>query len=188
MVSDLQETGRWKNLPTIILGQTCNQHRVKRIMSVFDAYGHKYAKSWSKLKFLSELWSYTTRRNFTPEEITVLETWLKYGGTTEELQKELTEPRGGWECGICMETRFREDRAQQDITPSCQHELAICTTCISKDLDFQIVNKPWDEIQCPLCPVRLPFVSVKLFASPAAFERYAKPFPATNVSRTEHAI
>ena len=103
-----------------------------------------------------------------------LEVWLRGGNGKEELGHEIADardPTKQFDCDVCAETCMIKHRPQQHIAPSCRHEPTICRPCLTQDLDNQINNKPWDQIECTLCPERLPFDSVKAFASPAAFKK-----------------
>jgi len=72
-------------------------------------------------------------------------------------------------CRVCLELFFRDNVLL--ITPSCNHEVAVCDSCITQSVESQIDEQPHDQISCPECHERLTQEVVARFASAEAFQR-----------------
>lgn len=74
-------------------------------------------------------------------------------------------------CDVCLETMEEGDYPER-VTPACDHDPRICTSCLIESIEQDLSDVSWDKIQCPLCPEMVPFESVKKYLSVEALERY----------------
>lgn len=75
------------------------------------------------------------------------------------------------ECSVCFETYPRGRFPRHRITAECNHEPTVCCDCLTLSIDTQIGSKVWDKISCPLCPMKIPFETVKAYSSAQHFEK-----------------
>ena len=75
------------------------------------------------------------------------------------------------DCVVCFETLTVENTPKRKITPSCDHEPDVCTTCLSTSILTQFTGKVWDQIDCPTCGERLGYQDVQEFADSEVFGR-----------------
>ena len=88
--------------------------------------------------------------------------------TTAPTPEAVNLPR---DCVVCFETLTVENTPMRKITPSCDHEPDVCTTCLSTSISTQFTGKVWDQIDCPTCGERLEYQDVQEFADSEVFGR-----------------
>lgn len=92
--------------------------------------------------------------------------------TSPEPLQDTTDTSGNRiSCLVCFETLGQEDFPRRQITASCDHNVDICSGCLSQSITVQLREKSWKQIDCPICHARLGFDDVKEFANGETFER-----------------
>ena len=67
-------------------------------------------------------------------------------------------------CTVCFEDIRPESVLDGKITSKCDHEMNICSACLSQSIATQYTSKMWNQIDRPICRKRLEFSDVDRFA------------------------
>ena len=76
------------------------------------------------------------------------------------------------ECIICTETKHNTEFPAVGTTEKCQHDIDVCTGCMTESIDILFNSNIWDQINCPSCGLRLEPGDVNIFGSHETRERY----------------
>lgn len=76
------------------------------------------------------------------------------------------------ECAVCFETKPRSKFPKGNkITESCEHDMDVCSECLTQSIDIQFNGNIWNRIDCPSCGARLAAEDVNRFGSEDVRER-----------------
>ena len=77
------------------------------------------------------------------------------------------------ECLICYDSFDTVKTPMRQPTSTCEHEVNICTSCLSASISSQLETKLWTRISCPAsaCDKLLGYDDVQEFAEPRIFAR-----------------
>ncbi|KAH7402632.1 hypothetical protein BKA66DRAFT_404730 [Pyrenochaeta sp. MPI-SDFR-AT-0127] len=85
-----------------------------------------------------------------------------------------THQREKKDCIICADTRSLHRFPNRPPTTQCQHDIDVCRRCLRTWIQSEFEVKIWDEINCPICPIRMQHEDMREFAPSAVFRRYDK--------------
>ncbi|KAH7405964.1 hypothetical protein DE146DRAFT_429705 [Phaeosphaeria sp. MPI-PUGE-AT-0046c] len=81
-------------------------------------------------------------------------------------------PPATQQCPVCASTRSVTHFPTRLPTSACTHEAVVCKRCLRRWLAAQFETKPWNELNCPICPSVLESRDIREFASKEMFQRY----------------
>lgn len=91
-----------------------------------------------------------------------------------------------WYCEICMEDLPKtEFPILTMVTKRCYHTTKACSSCISQSIASQLNFKPWNLIECPVCPARLKPGYVEELADKDTVNRYFLHAPSHQLQSVE---
>ncbi|KAH8696853.1 hypothetical protein GQ44DRAFT_694540 [Phaeosphaeriaceae sp. PMI808] len=85
-----------------------------------------------------------------------------------------TRSRQTKDCVICADTRSLSHFPDRPPTTECEHENDVCRRCLRTWIQSESASKMWNEVNCPVCAVRMQYDDMREFAPRAVFERYDK--------------
>ncbi|KAF1841757.1 uncharacterized protein K460DRAFT_255016, partial [Cucurbitaria berberidis CBS 394.84] len=81
------------------------------------------------------------------------------------------QPKETKDCIICTDTRSLSRFPSRPPSTQCAHEVDVCRRCLKKWIQSESATKIWDEINCPVCSMRLQHKDMREFASHDVFRR-----------------
>ena len=75
-------------------------------------------------------------------------------------------------CAICFERFDARSFPSRSTTANCNHEVNVCSACLSLRISAQFESKVWNRIECPICEERLESRDVKDFGDEEIFNRF----------------
>jgi hypothetical protein len=84
------------------------------------------------------------------------------------------QPRQKKECVICTDSRSLSRFPSDPPTAQCNHDADVCRRCLRTWINTTFASKIWNEINCPICSVRLAYEDVREFAPTEVFRTYRK--------------
>ena len=67
-------------------------------------------------------------------------------------------------CGVCWDQVAVDDFIQGKLMPECEHEANVCRSCLAQSITAQLDSKPWNQLTCPLCTIKIDGNIVEKFA------------------------
>ena len=67
-------------------------------------------------------------------------------------------------CGVCWDQVAADKFIQGKLMRECEHEANVCRSCLAQSITSQLDSKPWNQLTCPLCTVRIDGSVVEKFA------------------------
>ena len=193
--------GMYENLPKKIFGLKPCQHRAFKMRDVLVHYDIRVGMKTTKLDMLKSLVRVekdVSDRERKRIGLWFSGYWCHRGTFKEALYREppnsdnldefesaedsrcddeavltakTSEFRSTLECSVCMDELGAESFPKDKLTAGCEHEPTVCHSFLTRSVESQIDDKPWDQIGCPECLETLSFETVKRAASVTFFER-----------------
>jgi DNA-directed RNA polymerase subunit RPC12/RpoP len=182
----------YASLPDYIMGFKCSRHRVDDMKQILRHYNQLFMSNVTKPELLG-LVSALEKTLSAPELVFVIswldirglkenfskakaketrpfqklrgrpESREEEGQVENEDDEEIVASTQPTECSVCMESLLSSQFPQERLTSSCDHEMTVCSTCVTQSIDQQIIDQPYEHISCPECSNRLQFEAIKHF-------------------------
>lgn len=81
------------------------------------------------------------------------------------------QPKDRKECVVCADDRPLHRFPNHPPTTRCTHEVNVCRQCLRTWIASEFASKIWDEIDCPICSLRLQHEDMQEFAPSQIFRR-----------------
>lgn len=85
------------------------------------------------------------------------------GTTAGFFSKALKPLELTFDCAICLETVAVSSLSAEKLTPTCTHDLSVCTPCLRSSITIAITDTNWSHPTCPQCPARLSYSEINRF-------------------------